>query len=177
MHADDWVGVRPEIDRDEALDLLASRYLAGHGPASDRDLAAWSGLPLGDVRRGLSLVDDLVTDEEGLHRLERDEGSASDVPAPRLLGAFDPLLHGWASRADSLRGHADDGVVTSNGLFRPVALVDGHAVATWTLAAGELTITALPGEHLTSAVTAALSVEAAAVKDFLAGSPPTAGHS
>jgi hypothetical protein len=174
VHADDWLGVRPELDRDEALRLLASRYLAGHGPASDRDLATWSGLPLGDVRRGLSLVDDLVTDGEGLHRLERDGSPAPDVPAPRLLGAFDPLLHGWASRADSLRGHADDGVVTSNGLFRPVALVDGRAVAIWGLSAGELTITPLPGEQLTRAVTAALAAEVVSVTDYLA-SVPAAG--
>ncbi|HEY1621667.1 MAG TPA: crosslink repair DNA glycosylase YcaQ family protein, partial [Streptosporangiaceae bacterium] len=32
--------------RDRALAELARRFLAGHGPASDRDLAKWSGLPL-----------------------------------------------------------------------------------------------------------------------------------
>jgi hypothetical protein len=168
VHAADWLGPRPEIDRDEALQLLASRYLAGHGPASDRDLAAWSGLSLGDVRRGLSLVDDVVTDDGGRHSLERDDVPADDLPGARLLGAFDPLLHGWASREDTLRGHTDDGVVTSNGVFRPVALVDGRAVAIWGLSAGELTITALPGERLSRAVSATLAAESAAVKDYLA---------
>ena len=36
----DWLGAPPEpLDRDRALALLARRFLAGHGPATDRDLA------------------------------------------------------------------------------------------------------------------------------------------
>ena len=30
--------------------------MAGHGPASDRDLAKWAGLPLRDARRGLTAI-------------------------------------------------------------------------------------------------------------------------
>ncbi|HEX6492097.1 MAG TPA: crosslink repair DNA glycosylase YcaQ family protein, partial [Candidatus Dormibacteraeota bacterium] len=52
----DWFGEPEPVDRDTALAELARRYLAGHGPASDRDLAKWSGLPLRDVRRGLSAI-------------------------------------------------------------------------------------------------------------------------
>ena len=49
----DWLGAPPEpLDRDRALALLARRYLAGHSPAADRDLAKWAGLPLGDARGG-----------------------------------------------------------------------------------------------------------------------------
>ncbi|MDP9434290.1 MAG: winged helix DNA-binding domain-containing protein [Actinomycetota bacterium] len=33
----DWLGEPPPFDRDVALAELARRYLAGHGPASDRD--------------------------------------------------------------------------------------------------------------------------------------------
>ena len=32
------------------------RYLAGHGPANERDLARWAGIPLRDVRRGLEAI-------------------------------------------------------------------------------------------------------------------------
>src|SRR3954469_13789556 len=52
----DWLGEQPAVDRDAALAELARRYLAGHGPAGDRDLARWSGLPLRDARAGLSAV-------------------------------------------------------------------------------------------------------------------------
>ena len=44
--ARDWLGPPPALDRDAALGWLARRYLAGHGPATERDLAKWSGLPL-----------------------------------------------------------------------------------------------------------------------------------
>ena len=49
----DWLGKPKPVDRDRALPEFARRYLAGHGPASDRDLARWAGLPLRDARAGL----------------------------------------------------------------------------------------------------------------------------
>lgn len=46
----DWLGEPKPIDREKALAELARRYLVGHQPASDRDLAKWAGLPLRDAR-------------------------------------------------------------------------------------------------------------------------------
>ncbi|GGC01515.1 winged helix DNA-binding domain-containing protein [Cellulomonas carbonis] len=51
---DEWVPGPRRLDEDEALAELALRYVVGHGPATDKDLARWSGLPLGKVRRGLA---------------------------------------------------------------------------------------------------------------------------
>ncbi len=43
--ARDWLGAPPATpDPDAALGWLARRYLAGHAPATDRDLAKWAGL-------------------------------------------------------------------------------------------------------------------------------------
>jgi hypothetical protein len=89
------------------------------------------------------------------------------LPPPILLGPFDPLLHGWASRGPFVGEHRD--IVTTNGIFRPIALVNGKAVATWTLPAGELTIT--PLEALSSATRRALERDAADVLRFLALPP------
>jgi len=52
----DWLGESHPVDRDRALRELARRYLAGQGPASDRDLARWAGLPLRDARAALSAI-------------------------------------------------------------------------------------------------------------------------
>ncbi len=52
----DWLSPAPPPPRDVALAELARRYLAGHGPASDRDLARWAGLPLRDARAGLGAI-------------------------------------------------------------------------------------------------------------------------
>jgi Winged helix DNA-binding domain len=127
----DWLGEAPAIDRDRALAELARRYLAGHGPADDRDLAKWAGLPLRDARAGLNAIaSELVRSDHGLLDLAR-RGAAAPLPAPRLLGSFDPVLHGWASREHVTGSH--DARIASGGLFRPVALVRGRAVATWRL--------------------------------------------
>ena len=52
----DWLGEPKPVDRDDALPEFARRYLAGHGPATERDLARWAGIPLRDVRAGLSAI-------------------------------------------------------------------------------------------------------------------------
>ncbi len=46
------------LDRDEALAEIALRYVRGHGPATERDLAYWAALTLTDVRTGLAAIAD-----------------------------------------------------------------------------------------------------------------------
>jgi hypothetical protein len=136
----DWLGVSPPVDRDRALAELARRYLAGHGPAEDRDLARWAGLPLRDARAALgSIARELGERPDGLVELAGSAGPAQPPP-PRLLGAFDPLLLGWRSREELLALAGDRQIVTINGIFRPFALVDGRAVAIWRLAGTKLEI-------------------------------------
>jgi hypothetical protein len=134
----DWLGPAPEpLERSEALATLALRYLAGHGPAAAQDLAKWAGITLRDARAGLAAGDGVVEISDGLFGLA-DREQPAPIPSPRLLGPFDPLLLGWASRADVV-GLAT-GLVTNNGLFRPFAMVGGRAVATWGLAGGKVEI-------------------------------------
>ncbi len=164
--ARDWLGAPPPaMERDAALGLLARRYLAGHGPASDRDLAKWAGLPLRDARRGLSeIAAGLADRDDGLASLA---GPDEDYPVPalRLLGAFDPLLLGWASREAFL---APDGpVITTNGLFRPFVLVRGRGTAIWGMVRGKVVLDPPPGP-LTGQETAALAAETADIERFLA---------
>ena len=53
--ARDWLGAPPPaMGREAALGELARRYLAGHAPAADRDLARWAGIGLRDARLGLA---------------------------------------------------------------------------------------------------------------------------
>jgi len=150
---EDWFGPQPAVDRDAALRELGRRYLAGHGPADERDLAKWAGIGLRDARRALA------------DRARAGKSAPQpDFPAqPRLLGAFDPVLHGWADRTWVTGEHG--GIVTSNGVFRPIALVEGRAVATWTMPRGRVELA--PFAPLTPDVEAALAAEAADVERFL----------
>jgi hypothetical protein len=176
VHTGDWLGARPPVDRDAALVALAHRYLQGHGPATDRDLAYWSGLPLRDVRAGLRGAG-AVPVADGSEQLALPGAADPDlgVPAPTLLGMFDPLLHGWVSREPVLGRHDSTHVVTSNGMFRATALVHGRAVATWTLAGGRPVVVALPGERIGPADDDVLAGEAADVLRFLGRAADTDG--
>jgi hypothetical protein len=163
VRVEDWLGRQPEVDREAGLAELARRYLVGHGPADERDLARWAGIRLGDARAGLSAIaaaleqrDDGLVDLKG-----RDE--PAPLPPPRLLGAFDPLLLGWTSREDVVGPHKL--LVTVNGIFRPFALVKGRAVATWKLDRGAVRI-----EHLgpvTKKAAAELEADGDAVAAYL----------
>ncbi len=159
----DWLGEQAEVDRDAALAELARRYLQGHAPADERDLARWSGLSLGDVRAGLgAIAPELRERPDGLLELSRAPRPAA-LPAPRLLGPFDPVLLGWRSREELLAGHSE--LVTVNGIFRAFALVEGRAAGTWGLAAGEVELR--PFGRMSAVVRSALEDDAAAVRRFL----------
>ncbi|HEY5144599.1 MAG TPA: crosslink repair DNA glycosylase YcaQ family protein, partial [Solirubrobacteraceae bacterium] len=161
---DDWLGPQAPVDRDRALAELARRYLAGHGPADDRDLAKWAGIGLRDARAGLAgIAAELAEPAPGIVDLAGRPPRPPALPPPRLLGPFDPLLHGWVSREDVLAGR--QGIVTSNGVFRPIALAGGRAVATWRMPAGAVQLE--PFEPLDGATSAALQAEATAVERFL----------
>jgi hypothetical protein len=163
----DWLGVPPAqhaaFDRDRALGELAARYLAGHGPATDRDLAKWAGLPLRDARDGLTAIAGrLAARDDGLADLAR-RRDESPPPPPRLLGAYDPLLLGWDSRDPVVGPHGR--LIAINGLFRPFALVRGRAVGTWSLPGGKVAL--VPFAPLPDADAAALAADAAEVERFL----------
>jgi hypothetical protein len=126
------------IDRDAALAELARRWLVAHGPATDRDLAGWAGLPLRDARAALSAIaGELAGHDGGLVDLARRADAGQGRLGARLLGAFDPYVLGWRDRSFALpREHARR-VHPSGGIVRAVATVDGRAVGTWTAPGGE----------------------------------------
>lgn len=161
----DWLGQPAPVDRDAAVAELARRYLAGHGPAQDRDLAQWAGLPLRDARAGLrAIAQEIHQRDDGLVELTG-RRTGAELPPPRLLGAFDPVLLGWRSREPLLGAHRR--AVTVNGLFRPLALVAGRAAATWRIQRGEMVLN--PFEPLTEQDVADLRTDSADVLRFLGG--------
>ncbi len=163
VHARSWLGPPPKIDHPRALADLASRYLRGHGPADDGDLAKWAGVTLRSARSGLGAAPGLVTRGDRLWDLDEREGTPG-TPQPTLLGPYDPLLLGWQSREAVIGDH--DGLVTSNGLFRPFALVKGRAVATWRLRGTDVEIE--PLERIAPGAAQALDKDAADVARYVA---------
>lgn len=167
VDAQRWLGTVEHPDVDSCLAHLARRYLAGHGPAAPEDLAAYAGITLTGARRAFALIDEETRPvSPGLVTLSGHDGSA-ELPPPRLLGMFDPILHGWADRGFVTAGHG--AVVTSNGMFRATALVNGRVTGTWHLRNGTVTLT--PLAPLSRTVLGDLDREARDVLRFL-GMPP-----
>jgi len=162
----DWLGPGPKLpDRERLLAELARRFLAGHGPSTERDLAKWAGLPLRDARAGLGgIVAKLASRDDGLLAL-RGRPKAALLPPPRLLGAFDPVLLGWTSRAEILREH--EHTIVTGGLFRPFMLARGRAVGTWKLAGGHVELN--PLKPLPKTLSARFDTESTAVERYLEG--------
>ncbi len=130
----DWLGEEPaELAgeaRGRALAELARRYLVGHGPASAGDLAVWAGLPLRDATAGLSRIAAEIAGAGSDRVVLRVRGPVARRAAPRLLPAFDPFLLGWKDRAYAVPAERL-GDVRLGGMIRPVAIVGGVAVGSW----------------------------------------------
>lgn len=157
-----WLGAEPPADLDTSLERLATRYLAAHGPATPADLAAFAGVTLGSARRAFSLAEGATVAVEAGQRAAV-ALTRTPPPPPRLLGMFDPVLHGWADRGWVVGTH--QGVVTVNGMFRATALVNGRVAGLWSLERGTVSLRLLGA--VSRAAVASLEREAASVLSFL----------
>ena len=102
---------------------LGRRYLAAHAPADDRDLAAWSGLPLRDARAALAAAGPA--------------GPPDPQPLPpRLLPMYDEYLLGWRDRSFAVPEALTREVHPGGGILRATAVTDGRITATWSRAGG-----------------------------------------
>lgn len=170
---DEWVPHPRRLDRDEALGELALRYFRSHGPATATDLARWSGLTVGDVRRGIAIcVPQLTTLElDGVTYHLAAETLAAAAPTARvhLLPGFDEYLLGYADRTAALAPKHNAAIVPGgNGMFKPTIVADGEIVGTWkrTLRAREILIEAAPFARLPSAVDEGLAMAVQAYGAF-----------
>ena len=139
---DDWAprAQARELTGHEALADLAGRFVASRGPVTDHDLARWAGITLGDARSGLRHAHPAVVTRDldgAAYWLAADR---ADAAAPRggrrrghLLAGFDEFLLGYKDRTAQLDAeHARRVVPGANGVFKPMVVVGGEIVGTWT---------------------------------------------
>ncbi len=164
------------LERDEALSRLAWRYLLGHGPATDRDLAYWATLPVGDVRRGLSAVADRIESftHDGRtfwHLAGQEPPTHPGDPVGHLLQVLDETYRGYQDSRWVLdaTGVVPRGRENSVGM----ALVDGQIVASMkrTTGASSVEFTLMPYPSWTPPAHQAIEAAAARYADFLGVEP------
>jgi hypothetical protein len=119
------------LDREEAVAELVLRYLAGHGPATERDLAYWATLTLTDVRTGIAAAGerlDSCTSAERTYWFAPPISAAAEAVEPRglLLQTLDELHNGYQDSRYSL--DADGRMPRGRPPAVGLALVDGQAV-------------------------------------------------
>ncbi len=158
--AESWLG--RSLDAEPSPERLVQRYLAAFGPATVRDIQAWSGLTrLAEVtdRLGTQLLRLRGEDGVGLLDLPDAPRPEADVPAPvRFLAPFDNALLSHADRSRIMDDDARKVVFASvNGQIPGTVVVDGTVRALWRIQRNQGlcidTIRPLSKRH-TSAVTA-----------------------
>lgn len=168
---DDWLPAQAALDRDEALCTLAERYVRGHGPATVRDLAWWSGLTLRDAQHAWDLARPnfsfINCDGVEYAFIERDLPPTK--PAIYWLPAFDEYLVGYQDREAMIPSAQLRRVVGANGLFNPTVIVDGRVVGTWKRTLGKSTVTLAlsPLDTLSATQTKAIARAAQSYGRFL----------
>ncbi|MBD8063764.1 DNA glycosylase AlkZ-like family protein [Oceanitalea stevensii] len=176
---DDRVVAPRRLEREEALGELAWRYVAGHGPATERDLAYWATLTLTDVRRGLDRC------RERLETFTHDGRTYWHTPGSAPSGPGTPAGHLLQLLDETYRGYQDSRMVLDAAGVVPrgreaaigMALVDAQLVGSMRRTVGtRVRFDVVPYRPLSTAEEAALEEAAGRYGAFLDHEPELRIH-
>ncbi|MDB5256026.1 MAG: hypothetical protein JWM14_721 [Chitinophagaceae bacterium] len=132
---DDLIKSPKKISREEALAKLASIYFFSHAPATLKDFSWWSGLSLTDSKTALESIKKKLTEEkigaETYWLPAAFKTSLSKKTSAHFLPAFDEYIISYKDRTASLALDHQPVAFTTNGIFRPILLVDGQGIGIW----------------------------------------------
>jgi hypothetical protein len=153
---DEWAPTSRDLNHEESLREITLRYFTSHGPATIKDFATWTRLPVKDIKATLAGLDG---------KLERIEANGQEywlakrrkiisVPSPdvHLLSGFEEYMLGYKDRSAMLElANANKVVPGGNGVFFPIIVIDGQIRGTWkrTHTAKKTTITLQPFAKMT----------------------------
>lgn len=140
MAFDDWIPVSRNLERREAIAEFMLRYFRSHGPATVRDFAWWTQIPLTEVRPAFELVSGQLVELEyggAGYWMSPETASLLDggVPGQRsvlLLPGFDEFLLGYRDRDLVLAPEYANRIVPGgNGVFKKTIVAGGEVSGTW----------------------------------------------
>ena len=124
-----------EMDRDETLMLLTRKYFQSRQPASLEDFVWWSGLNIGECRKGIALLG------ETIHcvKYRKREFYVTDDCRTRgfrrgkflLIPPYDEYLIGYKSRDIVLPPEHRHRAHNNSGIFQPIIAHNGIICGNW----------------------------------------------
>ena len=153
------------LDREQALAELAMRYVAGHGPATVRDLAYWATLTPADARAAFEAVADrLATFDHGgrtfWHLPGEEPPSGPGEPRAHLLQVLDEMYRGFQDSRMVI--DATGAVPRGREIAIGMVLHDGQLVASMKRSTTARAVTFELGRYPSWTARMARDVEAAA---------------
>jgi hypothetical protein len=150
---------------------ILRRYLEAFGPASRRDIVAWSMMHVPEIGRALERLEPLrrFRDDHGRELLDVPGAPLpdADTPAPvRFLPKWDNVLLAFADRSRILPEQYRKTVIRMNGDVAQTFLVDGLVAGIWRIANGRVALE--PFAALSRSVRRELEDEAGRLEAFLA---------
>lgn len=132
---DEKVPQTKTLHKEEILAELAHRYFVSHGPATLKDFVWWSGVSPGEARQALENSKHLLHSEQVGTQTYWMGASQKTLLQIRdsvlFLPAFDEFIISYTDRTATLAVEVNKRVVSSNGIFRPVVVVNGQVKGLW----------------------------------------------
>jgi hypothetical protein len=125
----------PRLERDEALAELARRYFPTRGPATVQDFGWWSGLTVGDAKRGVEAIASELEHHVMGGRTYWFTGAPpgkTGAPVAHLLPNYDEFFIGLKDRSaigETIKESRAD--VPAGAFWTHVIAVDGQLVGGW----------------------------------------------
>jgi hypothetical protein len=121
--------------KDEALAKLAKTYLTSRCPATLQDFVWWSGLSVSDAKHAADMVEpDFIL--ETINGQTYWFTNSYSIPETGkdlvyLLPAYDEFVISYKDRSASLPFENLNIMVSNNGIFRPIIVVNGQVQGIW----------------------------------------------
>jgi hypothetical protein len=130
---DERVAAAKPIDRDEALLRLTRLYFESRSPATLQDFSWWSGLPIGDAKRGADMAKlKTVTLNDRAYLTNGSRVRSRPKPVALLLPNYDEYFIGHRDRSAIGERLKQSGTRWPEGsVFWNVIVVDGQLVGGW----------------------------------------------
>ncbi|MDP2722277.1 MAG: winged helix DNA-binding domain-containing protein [Bacteroidales bacterium] len=131
---DERIPQQTAYTKETALKNLAIRYFQSHGPATLPDFNWWSGLSAKEAREAFEMVrsgfESITLGPDTYLYSNPHQKFLAMQHNLFLLPAFDEYLISYKNRAAMLTS-APEKVVSNNGIFRPMIVLDGEVIGIW----------------------------------------------